>query len=41
MEEGIRRTILWERANPPQQVLFAPFNYQAEDEAMQKLKASA
>ena len=41
IEEGIRRTIPWERANPPRQVWFAPFNYQAEDEAMQKLKASA
>ena len=41
IEEGIRRTIPWERANPPQQVWFAPFNYGAEDEAMQKLKATA
>jgi nucleoside-diphosphate-sugar epimerase len=41
VEEGIRRTIPWERANPPQQVWFAPFNYEAEDEVMQKLKASA
>ena len=41
IEEGIRRTIPWERANPPQQVWFAPFNYPAEDEAMQNMKASA
>ena len=41
IEEGIRRTIPWERANPPQQVWFAPFNYEAEDKVMQKLKASA
>jgi len=41
IEEGIRRTIPWERANPPQQVWFAPFNYEAEDEAMQNLKATA
>lgn len=41
IEQGIRQTIPWERANPPQQVWFAPFNYLAEDEAMQKLKASA
>lgn len=40
-EEGIRRTIPWERANPPQQVWFAPFDYDAEDAAMRSLKASA
>lgn len=40
-EEGILRTIPWERANPPQQVLFAPFDYDAEDAALQQLKASA
>jgi nucleoside-diphosphate-sugar epimerase len=40
-EEGIRRTIIWERAHPPQQVLFAPFDYEAEDAALAKLKAPA
>jgi nucleoside-diphosphate-sugar epimerase len=40
-EEGIRRTITWERANPPQQVFFAPFDYAAEDASLAKLKASA
>jgi nucleoside-diphosphate-sugar epimerase len=40
-EEGIRRTIPWERANPPLQVFFAPFDYEAEDESFAKLKASA
>ena len=41
VEEGIRRTISWERANPPQQVWFAPFDYAAEDAAIKELKASA
>jgi nucleoside-diphosphate-sugar epimerase len=41
IEEGIRRTIPWERANPPQAPLFMPFNYEDEDRAMQQLKASA
>jgi nucleoside-diphosphate-sugar epimerase len=40
-EEGILRTIPWERANPPQHVWFAPFDYDAEDAAMRSLKASA
>ena len=40
-EEGIRRTIPWERANPPRQIFFAPFDYEAEDESFAKLKASA
>jgi nucleoside-diphosphate-sugar epimerase len=35
-EEGIRRTIPWERANPPQQVFFAPFDYAAEDAALRE-----
>jgi nucleoside-diphosphate-sugar epimerase len=30
-EEGIRRTIIWERAHPPQQVLFGSSDYEAED----------
>src|SRR5215471_9068531 len=33
-EEGIRRTIIWERAHPPRQVLFGPFDYAAEDAAL-------
>jgi nucleoside-diphosphate-sugar epimerase len=41
VEEGIRRTIPWERANPPQQVLFAPFDYEAEDAAIKELRATA
>jgi nucleoside-diphosphate-sugar epimerase len=41
IEEGIRRTIPWERANPPQQVYFAPFNYEAEDAAIKELRATA
>src|SRR5215467_10928969 len=40
-EEGIRRTIPWERANPPRHIFFAPFDYEAEDESFAKLKASA
>lgn len=41
LEEGIRRTIPWERANPPQQVWFAPFDYEAEDAAIKELRATA
>jgi nucleoside-diphosphate-sugar epimerase len=40
-EEAILRTIPWERENPPQQVWFAPFDYDAEDAALRSLKASA
>src|SRR6202012_4721796 len=32
-EEAIRRTIIWERKNPPAHPL-TQFNYQAEDEAL-------
>ena len=41
IEEGIRRTIPWERANQPSAPLFMPFNYDEEDRAVQALKASA
>lgn len=41
IEEGIRRTIPWERANQPPVPLFMPFNYEDEDRAVQALKASA
>ncbi|HKV93353.1 MAG TPA: NAD-dependent epimerase/dehydratase family protein [Candidatus Angelobacter sp.] len=39
-EEAIRRTIVWERANPPAQPL-AQFDYPAEDEALAQFKATA
>jgi nucleoside-diphosphate-sugar epimerase len=39
-EEAIRRTITWERANPPALPL-AQFNYEAEDEALAQFKATA
>jgi nucleoside-diphosphate-sugar epimerase len=39
-EESIRRTIVWERANPPAQPI-AQFHYQAEDEALRQFKISA
>ena len=39
-EEGIRRTIEWERANIPEQPA-AQFNYEAEDEALAQFKATA
>jgi nucleoside-diphosphate-sugar epimerase len=38
--EAFARTIEWERANPPQAVSI-PFNYEAEDAAVDQLKASA
>ncbi|MBZ5507689.1 MAG: NAD-dependent epimerase/dehydratase family protein [Acidobacteriia bacterium] len=39
-EEAIRRTIAWERANPPAQPL-VQFDYAAEDEAISQFKMSA
>jgi nucleoside-diphosphate-sugar epimerase len=39
-EEAIRRTIAWERANPPAQPM-AQFDYEAEDEALAAHKATA
>lgn len=39
-EEAIRRTIAWERANPPAAPM-AQFHYDAEDEALSQLKNSA
>jgi nucleoside-diphosphate-sugar epimerase len=39
-EEAIRRTIEWERANPPALPL-SQFNYEAEDEALAHFKATA
>ncbi|MGE5324247.1 MAG: NAD-dependent epimerase/dehydratase family protein [Actinomycetota bacterium] len=41
IEEGILRTIPWERENQPPAPLFMPFNYDDEDRAAQALKASA
>jgi nucleoside-diphosphate-sugar epimerase len=41
IDEGIRRTIPWERANQPPAPLFMPFKYEDEDRAMEQLKASA
>ena len=37
-DEAIRRTIQWERANPPGQVDPAQFNYAAEDAAFEQLR---
>ena len=33
-EEGLRRTIAWERAHPPERYLWAQFDYPAEDAAL-------
>jgi nucleoside-diphosphate-sugar epimerase len=38
-EEAIRRTIEWERANPPAPT--AQFDYETEDQALAKFKATA
>jgi nucleoside-diphosphate-sugar epimerase len=35
-EEALRRTIAWERANPPSQIDPAQFDYGAEDRALEK-----
>ena len=34
LEEGLARTIAWERANPPEQFDAAQFDYAAEDTAL-------
>ena len=34
VEEAIRRTVLWERENPPAEALPAQFDYAAEDAAV-------
>jgi len=39
-DEAIRRTIEWERANPPAAPT-AQFNYAAEDDALAQFKATA
>jgi hypothetical protein len=39
-EEAIRRTIEWERANPPANPI-TQFDYGAEDEALNQFKKSA
>lgn len=39
-EEALRRTIVWERANPPAQPM-SQFDYPAEDDALREFKASA
>jgi nucleoside-diphosphate-sugar epimerase len=39
--EGLRRTIEWERANPPEQAPLAQFDYAAEDRALNDLKGKA
>jgi nucleoside-diphosphate-sugar epimerase len=39
-DEAIRRTIEWDRANPPAMPT-AQFNYEAEDEALAQFKATA
>lgn len=38
-DEALRRTIEWERANPPEKVDRAQFDYAAEDAAVSKAKA--
>ena len=41
LEEGIKRTIEWERAHQPQAPMFMPFKYAEEDAALAQLNASA
>jgi hypothetical protein len=36
VDEGIRRTIAWERANPPGELQPGTFDYAAEDEALRR-----
>jgi nucleoside-diphosphate-sugar epimerase len=37
-DEGIRRTVEWERVNPPAQIDAKQFDYGAEDEAVEKFR---
>jgi nucleoside-diphosphate-sugar epimerase len=37
LEEAFRRTIAWERANPPEQINPAEFDYEAEDKVLAEL----
>jgi len=37
-DEALRRTIEWERANPPEKIDANDFNYDAEDAVISKLK---
>jgi len=39
-DEALRRTIKWERANPPEKVDLEQFDYAAEDAALSKLKSN-
>ena len=39
-DEGLRRTIAWERSNPPAHPLYQ-FDYPSEDEALEKFRLSA
>jgi len=39
-DEALRRTIKWERANPPERVDLEQFDYAAEDAALSKLKSN-
>lgn len=41
LEEGLKRTIAWERANPPQQLPAALFDYAAEDAALRGYSVSS
>ena len=37
-EEGLRRTVAWERANPPEQFDPKAFDYEAEDAVLTALE---
>lgn len=38
LEEALRRTVAWERANPPQQIDSFRFDYDAEDAVLESLR---
>jgi nucleoside-diphosphate-sugar epimerase len=40
VSEGLRRTIEWETANPPERIDLAQYDYQAEDEALTLLSTT-
>jgi nucleoside-diphosphate-sugar epimerase len=41
VDEGLRRTIAWERANPPETIDPKKFDYAAEDEALSAMSGTA
>ena len=39
-DEALKRTIEWERENPPKKIKTEEFDYEAEDEVLARMKVS-